>query len=292
MYQRIVVPLDGTALAERALPWARAIAARSGGELRLVHVHVPFRLPTSQEVLGPRVGDTLRRMGAEQEDRVVAYLEAAGERLAAEPSSPGFTTALLKGPTAASLQRDARAEDATLIVMAPRDRNSLSRLRDGSVTEQMVRSCPVPVLAVRGTNGAGSDEVPECRCILVPLDGTARSEGAVDHAVAMAELFDATVILLRVERPGQWGAHAAATYLEEVADGIHRAGVRVETRVLADRDVAAAISALAFEMGAGMIVVGSRYRNGLPRLIRGGMAETFVRGAPVPVLVVGRKQGC
>ncbi|MFO7894092.1 MAG: universal stress protein [Longimicrobiales bacterium] len=292
MYQRIVVPLDGTALAERALPWAGAIAARSNGDLRLVHVHIPFRLPTTQGVLGPRVGDTLRRMGEEQEDRVEAYLKAAGERVSGEASAPEFTAAVLKGPTAASLERDARTKEATLIVMAPRDRNSLARLMESSVTTQLVRSCPVPVLAVRGTNGAVPDETPDCRCILVPLDGTPRCEGAVDHAMAMAELFDATVVLLRVERPGQWAAHAAATYLEEVADGIHRAGVRVETRVLADRDVAAAINALAIEIGAGMIVIGSRYRNGLPRLIRGGLAETFVRAAPIPVLVVGRKEGC
>jgi nucleotide-binding universal stress UspA family protein len=62
--------------------------------------------------------------------------------------------------------------------------------------------------------------------------------------------------------------------------------VQVETRVLADKDVAGALTALAEETGAGMIVIGSRYRNGLPRLIRGGLAETFVRTSPIPVLVV------
>ena len=306
MYARIVVPLDGSELAERALPWARTIAARSGGEVRLVHVHVPFRIPTSQAVLGPRVGRALQKLGEDRRDDAEAYLEALGERLADETSKPDFSTALLRGPKAASVARDARSANAALIVMAPRrDRKLLERLRDGSVTEELARTGPVPVLAVcggdveaEGGTGDGSgeageagakiavDEVPACRCVLVPLDGTHRCEAALENASARAALFDAPVVLVRVEPPGQWAAQPAATYLEEVADGMHRVGLQVETRVLADKDVVGAVNALAEETGAGMIVVGSRYRGGLPRLSLGGLAETFVRTAPVPVLVV------
>jgi nucleotide-binding universal stress UspA family protein len=50
--------------------------------------------------------------------------------------------------------------------------------------------------------------------------------------------------------------------------------------------VVSAVYAMVEETGAGMLVVGSRYRDGLPRLIRGGLAETFLRTSPVPVLVV------
>jgi nucleotide-binding universal stress UspA family protein len=313
MYERIVVPLDGSEPAERALPWARTIAARSDGDLRLVHVHTPLRIPTSQAVLGPRVGEALRKLGEDRQEEAAAYLEAMGERLK-EGATPSYSTALLRGPTAASVARDAQSTNAALIVMAPRDRKALERLRDGSVTEQLARTGPVPVLAIRGEEeGEGeaavadareaaserapdpasesaaeepATEPPECRCILVPLDGTSRCEAALEHAAAMGALFDATVILVRVERPGQWAAQPAATYLDEVADGIHRAGLAVETRVLADRDVVGAVYAMVEETGAGMIVVGSRYRDGLPRLIRGGLAETFLRSSPVPVLVV------
>ena len=305
MYSRIVVPLDGSVLAERALPWARSIAARSGGELRLVHVHVPLRIPTGQEVLGNRVGRALRELGEARKDEAAEYLRETGDRLTDASSRPAISTALLRGPTAASVARDARTAEAGLIVMAPRNRKALERLRDGSVTEQLARSGPVPVLAVRsddhsdaggaeaspppsrGTDGGPAPEPePGCRCILVPLDGTTRCESAVEHAGAMAALFDATVVLVRVEAPGQWAAQPAAAYLDGVADSLHRTGVRVETQVLANRDVAGAVNGLVEGTGAGMIVVGSRYRDGLPRLIRGGMAEKFLRTAPVPVLVV------
>ncbi len=300
MYARILVPLDGSELAERALPWARTIAARSGGEVRLVHVHVPMRIPTSHAVLGPRAGRALEKLGEDRREEAEAYLEELGRRLADEASKPEFSTALLRGPKAASVARDARSSKAALIVMAPRrDRKLLERLRDGSVTEELARSGPVPVLAVRGEVGeadggtAGENgepfsvlEAPACGGVLVPLDGTRRCEAAVEHASAMAELFDAPVVLVRVEPPGQWAAQPAATYLEEVADGIHRAGVRVETRVLAGNDVVGAVNAMAEETDAGMIVVGSRYHGGLPRLSLGGLAETFVRTSPVPVLVV------
>jgi nucleotide-binding universal stress UspA family protein len=299
MYARIVVPLDGSKLAERALPWARTIAARSGGEVRLVHVHVPLRIPTSQSVLGPRVGRALQKLGEDRRHEAEAYLEALGERLADEEAKPAFSTALLRGPTAASVARDAETANAALIVMAPRrDRKLLERLRDGSVTEQLARSGPVPVLAVRGeaeeydgTGGAADQEAivedpPACRCVLVPLDGTHRCEAALEQAGAMAALFDAPLVLVRVEPPGQWAAQPAAAYLEEVADEMHHAGLQVETRVLADKDVVGAVNALAEETGAGMVVVGTRYRDGLPRLILGSLAEAFVRTSPVPVLVV------
>ena len=62
MYGSVVVPLDGSPFAEHALPWARAIAARARGDLRLVHVHVPLRIPTCHEVLGERVDSTLRSL--------------------------------------------------------------------------------------------------------------------------------------------------------------------------------------------------------------------------------------
>lgn len=287
MYERIVVPLDGSPYAERALPWARVIAARSDAKLRLVHVHVPLRIPTSQAVLGPRIGEELKRMGTEHQDRKVEYLRKTGDRLVSD-SDGEVTTELLKGPTAASLARDAELASAELIVMAPRDLRPLERLGGGSVTEQLVRCCPIPVLAVRGGNGYALDALPVCRQILVPLDGTERVEAAAEQATVMAGLFDASILLLRVVRPSRRaGTGAAAAYLERVADRIHRNGIAVETRVVRHRDAAGAIKDVASETGAGMIVMSSRYRDGLPRVVRERPAEAVLRGAPAPVLLVG-----
>ena len=286
MYERIVVPLDGSTEAERALPWARVIAARSDGEVRLVHVHVPLRIPTGQTVLGPRVRSELRRITEDARSQVSEYLHETGQRVVDETAAQ-YTAELLRGPPAASVAREADCSDAALVVMAPRDRTPLERIGNGSMTEQVARICPAPVLAIRSGVAA---EQPECREVIVPLDGTERTVSAVRHGAAMAALFDATVILLRVLRPGRRSGYRAATaYLEGLVDDLAATGVPVETRIERSRDIARAINHVAQEDGHGMIVIASGYRDGLPRIVRGGTAEAVLRSARVPVLIVNRR---
>ncbi len=293
MYSNVVVPLDGSEFAERALPWARTIIRRSGGSLRLVHVHVPLRIPTCSEVIGPRVGERLRQMAADAERQEHEYLQVAGSGL--DTDSGVVSTAVLRGPIASSVTDHAATEGATLIVIATHGRPPLDRVRLGSITDDIVRRCQIPVLIIRGEDHAlaGRDLDPRIQRVVVPLDGAPRSERALDHAAELAQLFGAEVLLVRVVRPGRRSdvgqRSAADDYLRCVADRLRERGIPAECRSTEHADVAEGIAHAAAQAGPGIVIMASRYRSGLSRLVLGNVAEELVRMSPVPVLVIGSR---
>ncbi len=151
MFTRILVPLDGSELAERALPVAQSIAQSSNATIHLVQV--VSRLPEAE---AGRSGDSFqaaelerdaaRRLvearitrGKEYVDRVAAQLKKAGIEVA---------TALLEGGAAENIVNYTREHSIDLVVMSTHGSGGLKRLFFGSVTDRVVRSCEVPVLVV------------------------------------------------------------------------------------------------------------------------------------------------
>lgn len=294
MYSNIVVPLDGSEFSERALPWARSIAHRSGGSLRLVHVHVPLRIPTCSEVIGPRIGERLRQMAMDAERQEREYLEVAGSEL--EPESRGVSTAVLRGPVGPTVAEHATTEGATLIVIATHARPPLHRVRLGSVTDDIVRRCQIPVLIVRGEDHLLSRVAPgvPVRRVIVPLDGTHRAERALKHAAELARLYEAEITLVRVVRPGRPGEssemqRAADDYLGCICDRLRALDLRATTYIAEHGDVPEAVAGVADDGEPGIVVMASRYRSGLSRLVLGNVAEELVRKSPMPVLVIGSR---
>lgn len=153
--------------------------------------------------------------------------------------------------------------------------------------------------------------------VIVPLDGSKLAERAVPYAVAFANTFQATLVLVRayegaaraaqvlawsearagvggvvdpasaqaVEEVTQAEAEEAARYLESVAARLTQQGVRVQTLVV-DARPADAILASAQDEGTGLIVMSTHGRSGLSRLIMGSVAEDVLHRASVPVLLV------
>lgn len=158
MYARVLVPLDGSSLAERALLHAERLVA-PGGELVLVQVVEPsvamppgaFEIASAGEVhrLAAALRDAVERPIAAAE----RYLSGARGRIAR--TDIAVTTRAVPGDTVDRLVEAARKAD--LVVMSTHGRTGLAHLLLGSVAERLVRRAPVPVLVVRGfaeaTNG-------------------------------------------------------------------------------------------------------------------------------------------
>jgi nucleotide-binding universal stress UspA family protein len=293
-----VVPLDGTAFGEHALPLAAAIARRAGAELRVVHVHTlpgadapPVRHYFPDGPYGPSRG------------RRRAYLDEVASRLA-RVSAVAATPLLYEGRDVAAALRSAAA-DADLVVMATHGRGPLARFVSGSVAHALLRYPRPPVLLVRGREAPPplGDE-PAVRRVLVPLDGTADAEHVLGPAVALGTLLGADYTLLRVSslRPligfdryqaGGLPRPEDRQRLGEARDGLARCaerleaqGLEVETRVVFDdRPAASAILDFARTRPADLIALTTRRRGALLRLLRGGTADRVVRGASAPVLV-------
>ena len=143
MYQQILVPLDGSRLAEEALPHARALARQFDCELVLLRVIVsPYAITAPDLVL------------ASQEINIENFAQAAQEYLAGV--ADGLTaeglparTAIGEGPVAEGILRVAAEQHADMIVMSTHGRGGVSRWVYGSVADRVLQASTCPVLLVR-----------------------------------------------------------------------------------------------------------------------------------------------
>jgi nucleotide-binding universal stress UspA family protein len=153
--QRILVPLDGSALAEGALPLALCLARLAHASLVLVRaVNRPGDLSTSFAALGPIVGAEL---GALDEERTRSYLAGVSQRLL-HYGVPVATTVYRDSPADAILAC-ATEERADLIVMTTHGCGGLGRWALGSVADRVLSAAAMPVLLVRSTVAGHTEEV-------------------------------------------------------------------------------------------------------------------------------------
>ena len=141
MYKRIVVPLDGSKLAEQALPHAVAHAEKFGAELVLLQVLEPL---SEVSFSAPAVVRSAERRSAEL---ACEYLEGVGAAIRAE----GITVLVeqMEGRPYVAIVRYAEEQGANLIVMSTRGQSGFSRWLLGSVADRVVRGATVPVLLVQ-----------------------------------------------------------------------------------------------------------------------------------------------
>ena len=150
MYARIVVPLDGSELAERVLPTAEAFARLAGAAMHLIRVVDTVAL---QRIGGYGLAIEYGAMQTVLADEAAA----AGEYLAgiqADLTARGLTvtTESPLGAVVSAITATARPDD--LLVMATHGRGGMARWFLGSVAEAVVRQATVPVLLVRVVESA------------------------------------------------------------------------------------------------------------------------------------------
>jgi nucleotide-binding universal stress UspA family protein len=263
----LIVPLDGSDEAERALDVAVAVALPAG--LALV---------------------STGWSGDPDADR--ASLSAVAERLASAGAAPEVV--LEPGrPPAEVIVAEADRRGAA-VCMATRGRGGLRRALFGSVAEAVVRNAPGPVLLAGPalTEPAGSGPIVMC------FDGSDVSTSILPDVVRWAGALDRDVRVVLVDpAPGRietgmvgrpvprpaGAPHAAA--LEAVASRCRAA--RIETHVdhVQGRDAGATIIAYAAGVRASVVALATHGRSGLRRTTMGSVAADVVRGASCPVLV-------
>jgi nucleotide-binding universal stress UspA family protein len=150
MYKRILLPLDGSDVAEQAMPHAVTQAQLCGAELILLRVLEPFI-----HVRGLSAAD-LARIREQSEEWASEYLDVVAKPLQEE----GVTVlkAMTEGRPHAVILQYAEEHDVDLIVLCSRGRSGVSRWLMGSVADRVVRGATVPVLLVRTQKG-DSEEI-------------------------------------------------------------------------------------------------------------------------------------
>jgi nucleotide-binding universal stress UspA family protein len=143
MFKKILVTLDGSELAERALQPAFEIAEKFGGEVTLLRVPVAQQYVTMPSGTGVIIPEQFAERDREESE---SYLRAIKTHWL--PHAPAIHTQAIAGSPADVILDVAGAEQSDLIVMSTHGRSGLSRLLYGSVAESVLRGARVPVLLI------------------------------------------------------------------------------------------------------------------------------------------------
>lgn len=292
MLRRILVPLDGSTFAEASLPAALSLSRRSGAELELMTVHEPVPSFAYDE------WETSAREWSE------SYLDEVRERVTGS-TGDGVDTTVRSGRVSEALRQRAEETGADLAVMATHGRGALSRAWLGSVADSFLRHAPCPVLLIRPEEDSVDPErewAPST--ILVPVDGSEFGESILDRVAGLAELYEATLVLLRVvaypvDIASPYLPHtvqmnqeivdearlAAQEYLDRIAGPVRERGLRVEVEVGVGAQAGNGILEVARERDVGLIAMSTHGRGGVARAVLGSTADKVIRGARRPTLV-------
>lgn len=193
MNRKMVVPLDGSELAERALGYAKTPVARIGAEVTLLHICGPEECHCDAEKC------TVQPMHRVYVEHTAQMFRNELEAVAAPKIEIGWE--VLVGDPATQIVSYARERNADRIIMASHGRSGVGRWVLGSVADKVARESPVPLVIIRASaEEAERSDLPD-RKILVLLDGSDMAEQVLPYAIEHAEMSSREVVLLRVCEP-------------------------------------------------------------------------------------------
>jgi nucleotide-binding universal stress UspA family protein len=310
MYRRMLVPLDGSELAEVVFPYAQELAGRLDIDIVLLHVYsselsqfAPMRqayITKAADIIRSQARAVQKRTGIQPGGKAV---EVQGE--------------LAMGYHAEEIIRYADENAIDLILMAAHGRSGLKRWAIGSVAAKTLSASKIPVWLVR----AGiPDETPydkwPSQTLLVLLDGSELAESVLPHVEVLAKQRGAEpvdVVLLRVsETPTMpsyygpelsgvslnWGEYlqreearrkkVAKEYLAQVEKRLKDSNISVQSKVLEGK-AADEIIGYANKNPFNIIVMATHGRSGLSRLVYGSVAANLLQGVSNPIFLVKPK---
>ncbi|MGI9060097.1 MAG: universal stress protein [Ktedonobacteraceae bacterium] len=319
MFQRILVPLDGSARAERAIPVAVRLAYASGGSVILVRaVSKSSGLWPSMATRTTLAHQVLTADCAEAEQYLADVITAPN--LESVPTE----TVVRFGPTVSTLLAVADDSEADLIVLCSHGYKGVTRRIMGSVAEKLAREAEVPVLVLREDGpmpGEGRPDATRPLRALVPLDGSVSAKAALEPAAyLLTALTDPSSMpgvlhLLRVVQPvtarseegGMLTASektrrylsATAEHLREglVAPAVAKLKLAVTWSVAVDSYVAETLIRTAENIegteewgemlgDCDVIALATHGRDGLQRWVMGSVTEHVLRDTKLPLLIV------
>jgi nucleotide-binding universal stress UspA family protein len=277
----IVVPVDGSALAEYALMPAAELAVRHGARLWLAVVH-----PWGAEEAAPLAGSADDRLLWRRE---LDYLRELQDRLA---DTFGIEAArrVLEGDRAPALAAFAARVHADLVVAATRGRGALTRALRLDLALRLAHALGCPTLLLK-PQGADQAPVPPegFQRLLVALDGSRLAEASLGSALALSDPRSRHVTLLRVISPLAPGLRErrrrALAYLLQTAGRLEEGDIAVDVRVVARAHAAHAVTACANVVGADLIAVTTRERGAARRAALGSVADAVVSRSRAPILI-------
>lgn len=295
MFRSILVPLDGSPLAEAALPHAAALAAAFDARIHLLRV-IPIRQRGGAVPL-----DIIDRKLGQAE--VAAYLQAVAADLRRRDIA--VQTEVLEGHPAEQILEVLRGRQTDLLVLTSHGCGGLTEFRISGTAHKVISGAGVSILLVptSETRPAG-DPTTRYHRILVGLDGSRRSQWGLGPATVLARAVDAELVLAHivqvpetVEDPGSMelrnavehlvrlNQRAAMQHLGALRARLSTPGLKVRTRIEVSRDVSEALATLAEAEHADLVVLTAHGVSVSSQRAYGVIATQLLAHARRPLLI-------
>ena len=303
MFEKILVPLDGSSIAQGILPCVKTLARGFRSGIILFHTaEAPVEPQGRQKKYAQETLDRIRSLAEE-------YLAGVAKELRRERFK--VESKVGSGGVASSITDFAEAEKVDLIAMSTHGRAGLARWMLGSAPDRVLRHAEQPVLLVRPT---GETPVAQkgypLRKVIVPLDGSRAAEAVLPYVQELAKTLKLEAVLLQVISaettvqfapigPDTWSIPSdvlqridvvASGYLAGVGTELQRQGISVRWDVLRG-SAAQRIVEFAKQTPGSLVAMTTHGRSGLRRWVLGSVADQVVRASGEPVLVIRPRRG-
>ena len=295
MFNHIIVPLDGSVLAECVLPHLRVIARGSSAEVTLLRVLDPAEAAPKSRPVDP-FDWQIQKAEAE------SYLKDISQRL--QQAGLPVQVEVQEGRAAETIIDYAQARGADLLLMSSHGQSGLSGWNVSGVVQKIILRARTSVMIVRAYQAAKVElDKLNYQRILLPLDGSPRAEVVLPYALAIAQSSEADIIVTHIVRRPELprrtppstedlqladqlterNRQEASSYLEELKP---RLGDRVETRLIIDENVSRTLYRQAEEEKIDLVILSAHGHSGETRWPYGSVVISFIAYGTTPLLVI------
>ena len=291
MFERILIPLDGTEIAEVAIPYVEELASKFGSEVILYHTY----------------GREYREQKHIYENYLDRLADTVKKNIRKEGDS-GFkvTTKIGAGEPADNICHLVDKDRIDLLIMTSVSASGLKISKTlGSVTDHVCRTVPIPVLLVRPQDVQRIESKKQLiNRILIPLDGSDFSKQALPVGVALATRLKVPVTVFQMvqssypyvpsdfvskidyNKLGEGEEQMVRGEMAALAQKLTASGLMAVSAVTSGTDAANEIIQTAKDSDIDLIVMSSHGRSGLGRWLIGSVAEKILRYGETPLLLV------
>ncbi len=278
MEQTILIPIDGTESVEETLLYVRSISPKSKDQTTIVLLHVSPDVDSVNAAI-----------------EIHPHVNAIHNELESEGWSVDRETRL--GDPVREIIKMAILLPATLILMSRHGRSGMERIREGSVTEQVLKQSPCPVFILHSMKPEPADQRTDnlFRRILVPLDGTDASSAILECVERFAKMHDSEVVIFHDElEHAEYEEEKAAikARLQEHSVTLANSGLRVSLDMTTYRKPIREILNRIDELDIDLVSMATHGEGGGRRTLDESVTAEIIRHSNCPLLVWSAEPQC
>lgn len=278
MDQTILIPIDGTESVEETLLYVRSISPKSKEQTTIVLLHVSPDVDSVNAAI-----------------EIHPHVNAIHNELESEGWSVDRETRL--GDPVREIIKMAILLPATLILMSTHGRSGMERIREGSVTEQVLKQSPCPVFILHSTKPEPADQRTDnlFRRILVPLDGTDASSAILECVERFAKMHDSEVVIFHDElEHAEYEEEKAAikARLQDHSVTLANSGLRVSLDMTTYRKPIREILNRIDDLDIDLVSMATHGEGGGRRTLDESVTAEIIRHSNCPLLVWSAEPQC